>query len=525
MSRALIPCGTNVPAIATVITHLYERFGANDYVLFATPTSRKHANEAFDKINALVGGKLSSNLVELKEEDMVRDFQGSLGKLMQRGPFDVVDLTGGYKIMPVLAYEAGKQSGAKLVYVLSPAMGAWGWWDDPKRNYYPLVPKAVSRFFVLGTQAPPRPSPLNPPETLEVIKPAECVKDLVFRITRLLNVVSDRVAELHNSAKDKLIAKIELDNTYNVIKLNYDRRAFEDIIKDHTECIVSAYKLRERTIYGLLDSLSKFVGFTEFVIKDTNEDELRKYIGKQFYILVEDVLTNVLARYIFLMDTNLAYNGVHNDIYRALVNLSTKYSRRFDERHAKSHFVFHDISISEVNNKLVRLKVDSVITDYLRLVLCVLRTFEDPDIRIDLPNDVPVGKEASFDDIVSNAKVIYPANEERKKKRNVVVVTNDKKLYETLVGNDVSSMYVETRKLPNNGEDLGWQLRAVAMLVQATYFVAFASREPLKVGMSNALCRPEGLVLNEKIYRASEDCAFPLASLRGDLGELGFCPD
>ena len=55
MSKALIPCGTNVPAITTVLVHLYERYGIKEFVLFATSTSKSHAELAFENFRQLVG--------------------------------------------------------------------------------------------------------------------------------------------------------------------------------------------------------------------------------------------------------------------------------------------------------------------------------------------------------------------------------------------------------------------------------------------------------------------------------------
>jgi hypothetical protein len=99
----------------------------------------------------------------------------------------------------------------------------------------------------------------------------------------------------------------------------------------------------------------------------------------------------------------------------------------------------------------------------------------------------------------------------------------DENVYKALSVHSIPSIYLRAQRLGET-KDVPRTARAVALLVQATYFLAFASREAVETRISNAKCKPEKLVLRGSSYVGKEDCALPSTTLEGDMGKIEFCP-
>ena len=238
------------------------------------------------------------------------------------------------------------------------------------KNYYPNVPRCFSQFYCLGCSVQGERSPIPLPPELERVGPSSSVNSIVFTTTRLINAVSERKLEVKEGGKE--VIKFELGKHYEPIAHELRPPEFKRFVGSQIGLVGSelrakgSTKLSGRALAGLADSLLGFVGFEKLTISDVNEyvsekyPELGELRGKRFKELVLKTFTTqkILRDVTYLLDTNTAYLGVHNEIFEALIELNLMHSRRFTMPIVRNNFCYIDVSKYEVSSKLLDFKVE-----------------------------------------------------------------------------------------------------------------------------------------------------------------------
>lgn len=348
--------GTNINAILSILVRLYELLGFEKAVLFATWRSRRFVEEAKQRLEEYIA---SSVEVEVDEDLMSKlfgpgaDVHDVIVKLQQRLKREcrsgevVVDITSGTKLMSsvlMLAAEASQGAcGDRLwvSYILSHgAEVGWAWWSSKlskDAGHYPRVPRLFEipiAYRVAGHQPESLACTCTSVERLRMpsrvriplyVKGGklEPLTTALSDTTWLFNAITCSEARVYLGVGGTEITLFrvngwgseKLEITHELENVDQRRRVCENLIPATRDKRENLIKLCMDSLFGLVSASGLWRLVVDRASKGCDRFGLKKDV------LLSDLVAGILSGTIkarLLLDTNLAYHGVHNDIIEAL---------------------------------------------------------------------------------------------------------------------------------------------------------------------------------------------------------------
>ncbi len=347
--------GTNASAIASVLATLYETLGYEEAVILATSVSKKYADAAIRLVKSVLGGRerlrvecdASSCIMDRAPDepsDVVNMLVGELKKILSEDGTVVVDITGGTKLMSALASIAAaiaaRSRGAVLLsYVSSEGVDRLpGWWAG---GYYPRIPRRLAKPIVydlvggVRRSVTPRPGALKPPQRIPALyyragRGLEPLRDAIGAFQHLLNAL----------AAEKVDVYVRYGGASNLVHIaSIEGLGYEGSVD---------LRINEDALGGVLAELGLVVEKSGGRVVGLDVGELVSMIGYHALEVAKFTNCRLVERGVRLlevirrcsesgectvwMDTNIAYRGVHNDIYELQYRLVLSGVRRFDVR-------------------------------------------------------------------------------------------------------------------------------------------------------------------------------------------------
>lgn len=348
--------GTNAAAITSVLAAAYEVLGYDRAVLLATNVSRRYAEDARRRLDALIEGGPNVVIDELMTHavrdpgGVVQELQGTLKRELQNGHDVIVDVTGGTKLMSSIASTAASisvraASSHQLLLTYTSSHGVdrlVGWWAvSDETGFYPRVPRLLAKPVIFDIVSGSRQAASPSPTRIRVPKRLESLSYRRGRGFQPLNTAVGLVHQLLNSvARDEARVYIEVGERSSGVQrihvLTVKGLGFEPetvSVELHTlfksedaACTLysASYPIAGhggrntceddgfRKWLGLLRELPVAAGLWRLVVSE--HANCPEFVKKHASLV--DILESSLGKgYRVWGDTNLAYLGAHNDIY------------------------------------------------------------------------------------------------------------------------------------------------------------------------------------------------------------------
>ncbi len=385
LRKAWVSCGTNTPAIATVLNYLSEYFEIDDFLLIVTHSSERFATKAKELSKSLYD-KLKFDVYRLGNSDVevLMKYNNHLNWLRAKATDGMIlDITGGLKVMPVLMVEAASSVNYKKTYVMSPGMYVSGWWlSEVDLSFYPLVPKAHSQLLLIGENRPKPKRSFRLPQVIEVFNAWETISNFfnlkkldqnenlsVSKASKYLKAPASLLIWLLNFVGDKEYSleiefegmranlKVTLNDNYMIDSINEFRIKSIDKVFDKRIWRCNRHLKRCGTKYEVVNDLDQalgFVGLRTFKIEEIFdpdpevEGSMKELEGKNVKELFKYIMERGGSKYL-VMDTDLAYSGIHNEVFEFILARRITGDRRIDVNTFRENVAgFHECSKVEV---------------------------------------------------------------------------------------------------------------------------------------------------------------------------------